>query len=130
VGGAPSGGGSGGLAILEAPVVSIAGATAGIATNGGSGGCSQGVGQDGTVSTAPAHSASCAGGVDGDGGTGTTAPRGGQVCTQTFCAQNYDAQGGGGAGGRTRIVTRTGEFTATDSPLLTTAVTNATLVAN
>ena len=131
-GGDSSGGGSGGIVVLEAPAVTLDGTVAGLATNGGSG-CGSGSGVDGGPTGSPAHSVSCSGAsTQGDGGTGSTLPQAGYLCVSnpptSYCELAGYAQSGGGAGGRTRIATRTGGYMPVSNPVTSTAITTDTLV--
>jgi hypothetical protein len=123
------GGGSGGVVIIEAPEVSMTGATAGVTANGGSGGGCGSTGADATSNTTAASAPYCMHLFAGNGGTATTSPgRGctiGVDCPTTgYCAPRYG--GGGGSVGRMRVVTKPGGF-STVAPLLSVSVTSATL---
>lgn len=92
--------GSGGGALLEAPVVKVE-SNSGIASNGGggAGGCPSS-GQDGRLSTSAASGASCPGdGSGGDGGALGVAAQDGTAPS----AGSHKGGGGGGGVGRIRI---------------------------
>jgi hypothetical protein len=119
-GGQPNaGGGSGGTVILEAPTVSIDGASTGITANGGSGGGCYLNGTDGATSTAPAAAPSCTY-SPGNGGTGSAVPGWGTQCTGSCVLDRYG--GGGGAAGRLRIVTKDGTYGTLANPVISAAV--------
>jgi hypothetical protein len=98
------GGGAGGAILVQAPTV-IGIGDAGLAANGGSGGCNSTLGGvRGTISLTPAPG-SAAGGAcaaGGNGGAGTTAATAGQTPSST----GYGGGGGGGVG-RIQIATHT-----------------------
>ena len=104
--GAGGGGGAGGAILLEAPVITIAGA---LAVNGGGGGASGGVGGDGAnalQSRIPAQ-----GGTGGGGGGGAGNGGNGAAAAARDGSPGENAQkggGGGGAIGRMRFNTRAG----------------------
>lgn len=125
-----TGGGSGGLVIIEAPQVSISGATAGIAANGGAGGGCNTTGADSTPDANPALGAQCAVYFSGRGGTGYMAPGNGCVIGVDSCVVQCPViyGGGGGAAGRMRVVTSTGTLQTTGSPIMSVNVASATLV--
>ncbi|HET6612942.1 MAG TPA: hypothetical protein VFG83_13170, partial [Kofleriaceae bacterium] len=102
---AGSGGASGGAALLEAPLVTVA-ASAGIAANGGggAGGCANG--GDGGLSASRAQGADCSEGDGGDGGAGGTK----DGTTGSNATDPLSAGNGGGGAGRIRINTPIGKF--------------------
>jgi hypothetical protein len=125
-----TGGGAGGLVILEAPRVTVSGASAGIAANGGAGGGCGAKGADSMPNASPAVGAICANNFGGSGGTGSLSPTSGcragvDVCMAT-CPSFYG--GGGGSVGRARIATKDGTYATTGGPILSVAITTATLV--
>ena len=95
-----SGGGSGGSILIEAPTASILGT---LVANGGAGGA-KAEGQDGMIDGTQAVSGPEAGGSKGGAGNASANPNGGDATW--FTGDN--APGGGGAGGRIRINTTTG----------------------
>jgi hypothetical protein len=120
-----AGGGAGGLILLEAPAITLAGA---LAVNGGGGGSGPGLvlqGENGKLSRAAAAGA-IGDGIGGAGGAGATLIGGpGTMVTKSG--------GGGGAVGRIRIETRDGthftqEASAVMSPNLTDTGTTASHV--
>jgi len=119
-----TGGGAGGTVIIEAPTVSMAGPSAGVVANGGSGaGCTQD-GVDATsnnnVAVAPSG---CPVYFGGNGGTANAYP--GDACVypgancpmpqELICPMYYG--GGGGSVGRMRAVTLSGGVDMTNSAL-------------
>ena len=125
-------GGSGGTVVLEAPRVRFEGATTGLAANGGAGGSCQMQGADGSASAAVAHAdASCTDASAGDGGTGAVLPTGKLIpCPQgNFCAVNFDHwDGGGGAAGRVRVVTKDSMLTRNGSPVISAMISLGQIV--
>jgi hypothetical protein len=122
-----SGGGSGGTLVLEAPHIRIEGPI-GIGANGGAGGACAATGADADLSTTPAHAPSTCPYFGGDGGTGGTIAAAGYLCTLTICTIT-DYGGGGGAVGRLRIATKDGTIESVGAPVLSAAITMATLQA-
>lgn len=123
-----AGGGAGGLIILEAPAVALAGA---LAVNGGGGGGGPGAamtqGENGKLSRSPAVGALGGDGLGGAGGAGA-------LLIGTPGTFGTKSGGGGGAVGRIRISTRDGtrftqEASAVMSPNLTDTATTASHVA-
>lgn len=124
-----TGGGSGGLVIIEAPEVSIGGPSAGVVANGGAGGGCNLTGPDATITTAPAVAATCSVTFAGSGGTSIQVP--GNGCnpqTQTCdggCGTFWG--GGGGSVGRMRISTKDGTFETSANPILSVQTTSTVL---
>jgi hypothetical protein len=115
-----AGGGSGGLVIIEAPVVSFNGATTGVVANRGAGGGCGLSGPDATTSANQAIAPTCPTYFAGNGGTGTlNAGRGCEIqvddCTGV-CPIAYG--GGGGSAGRMRVVTKDGSFQSVGGPVV------------
>lgn len=126
-----TGGGSGGVIVLEAPMVKLLGPSAGLAANGGSGGGCSLSGRDGPASASPALGHVCANYFSGNGGTGSTLPSNGCMIgvdsCQVQCPVAYG--GGGGAVGRARISTKPGGMVVSGGPIISVAVSTATLEA-
>ncbi len=98
--GAGFGGGSGGGALLEAPVVQLASGT-GVHANGGGGGCAFVTGADGALTTAGAAGAVCSG--RGNGGFGGAKDNTGSGTSGVSQTSGTVQSGGGGGGGIGRI---------------------------
>jgi hypothetical protein len=124
-GASTAGGGSAGVIVLEAPTVRFEGTNTGLAANGGAGGGCNMTGPDGTATGAAAIGPRCSPNSAGDGGTGFGMPSHGEDCSGT-CANLLEG-GGGGAAGRARIATKSGDFDAVMGPLLSAAITKDTL---
>lgn len=125
-GGAPyAGGGSGGVVILEAPQVTLDGATTGIVANGGAGGGCNVAGQDGGTTTASALGGSGCNERGGNGGSGLAAAMDAVTCGSTCFQARFG--GGGGAVGRLRVATKVGGYEHSNSPVISALVSEATL---
>lgn len=120
-------GGSGGLVILEAPLVTMNGAATGIAANGGAGGSCNTAGADGSPNNLVALGPVCAESTAGDGGTGTVLPTGKLLPCENCMANFQHLDGGGGAAGRVRIATRDGTVEQTGSPTMSAVVSTEPL---
>lgn len=126
-----TGGGSGGLVVMEAPRVRIDGAAAGIVANGGAGGGCTMTGLDARPDRNAALAPKCDGSSAGNGGTSSVPPESGPVsCTGGgSCALVGFRGGGGGAVGRVRIATKDGTYEVVGTPILSVSITTATLEA-
>jgi hypothetical protein len=124
------GGGAGGIAIIEAPFVAFEGAATGIAANGGAGGGCELAGGDAGITTAPAPAPRCAQRSGGNGGTSGAVPEAGELSCPTGGSCVFAAQhgGGGGAIGRARVSTRTGEISVSGTPVLSVSLTKTMLI--
>lgn len=126
-----AGGGSGGNLVAEAPSIRLEGAASGVVANGGAGGGCGRIGDDAHPSTSRAVAPKCDRSSAGDGATAVDSPqRGAMYCEQgQQCSWTTLFQGGGGgAAGRALFVTATGEIETLGAPLLSVALTRATLV--
>lgn len=128
-----AGGGSGGNILIEAPIVRLTGSTVGLTANGGAGGGCQAPGPDATPTLTPALGPSSCSYSAGHGGTVTQSSLDAYYCEYTggtSCfAVTEPGGGGGGAVGRARIVTRTGELEQDGAPILSVSLSRTALTA-
>ncbi len=125
-----AGGGSGGNALLEAPIIEMVGASTGLAANGGAGAACAAPGADATRDLTVARAPRCMA-SGGDGATKLSAPGPGiDTCPSgTGCEVVAHFGAGGGALGRVRFVTASGQVERTGAPVVSADETVVTLVA-
>jgi hypothetical protein len=126
---ASAGGGSGGLVIIEAPTVTAEGSAAGLAANGGAGGACDSNGADAGITATPAAAPTCNQRSGGNGATSGAVPGVGELSCRAGEGCLFGAQhgGGGGALGRARISTGSGQISTIGAPLLSAQISTTIL---